>query len=154
MTIPTPIFAQTQGDLQRLPDGNWWIGWGNINESSEVSASGRQLFEAHTPAGSETYRSLRFAWSGHPSTRPALAVLPGPRGTLRLYVSWNGATSVARWRLEAGASPHALRGLRSVPRSGFETLLRAPASAAFVAVAALDAHGGVLASSPTRSRPR
>ncbi len=154
VSIATPIFAQTQGDLQRLPDGNWWIGWGNINESSEVSASGRQLFEAHTPAGSETYRSLRFSWSGQPSTRPALAVLAGPHATLRVYASWNGATAVARWRLEAGASPRALRPLESVARSGFETLLRAPASAAFVTVTALDAGGRVLASSATLARPR
>ena len=154
IVIPTPIFAETQGDLQHLPDGNWWIGWGNINESSEVSPSGRQLFEAHTPAGSETYRSLRFAWSGHPSTRPSLAVLAGPNHTLRVYASWNGATAVARWRLEAGASPRALAPLRSVARAGFETLLRAPASAAFVAVAALDAHGRVLASSLTFASPR
>jgi hypothetical protein len=61
---------------------------------------------------------------------------------------------VARWRLEAGASPRALRPLGSVPRSGFETLLRAPASAAFVAVAALDAGGRVLGSSMTVARPR
>jgi hypothetical protein len=154
IAIPTPIFAETQGDLQHLPDGNWWIGWGNINESSEVSPSGRQLFEAHTPAGSESYRSLRFAWIGHPSTRPSLAVLAARSGALRVYVSWNGATAVARWRLEAGPSPRALRPLRSVARAGFETLLRAPASAAFVAVAALDADGRVLASSPTVSRPR
>ena len=28
IAIPTPIYAETQGDLQLLPDGNWWIGWG------------------------------------------------------------------------------------------------------------------------------
>jgi hypothetical protein len=154
LAISTPIFAQTQGDLQHLPDGNWWIGWGNINESSEVSASGRQLFEARTPDGSETYRSLRFAWHGEPATRPALAALAGPGGTLRVYASWNGATAVARWRLEAGASPQTLRALGSRPRSGFETLLRAPASAAFVAVEALDADGAVLGRSATVARPR
>jgi hypothetical protein len=154
VAIPTPIFAQTQGDLQHLPDGNWWIGWGNINESSEVSASGRQLFEAHTPDGSETYRSLRFAWHGEPATAPALAASAGPGGTLRVYASWNGATAVARWRLETGASPQTLRPLGSLPRSGFETLLRAPAAAAFVAVEALDAGGAVLGRSATVARPR
>ena len=74
VTIPTPIYAETQGDLQRLPDGSWWVGWGNVNESSQVSASGTQLYEAHTPAGSESYRTLRFAWSAQPATRPALAL--------------------------------------------------------------------------------
>ena len=109
VVIPTPIFAETQGDLQRLPDGNWWIGWGNINESSEVAANGRQLFEAHTPAGSESYRSLRFPWSGRPRTRPSLAMRAAPGRRPAVYVSWNGATGVARWRLEAGRSPGTLR---------------------------------------------
>jgi hypothetical protein len=147
VAIRTPIFAETQGDLERLSDGNWWIGWGNVNESSEVSPSGRQLFEAHTPAGSESYRTLRFAWSGQPLTRPAVAVRGGGHAPLRVYVSWNGATAVARWRLEAGASPRALRTVASAARTGFETALAAPSSAAVVAVAALDARGRVLATS-------
>jgi hypothetical protein len=145
--VPTPIYAQTQGDLQLLPDGNWWIGWGNVNQSSEVSAGGRQLFEAQTPDGSESYRSLRYAWSGQPATLPAVEVGPAHGGRLRVYVSWNGATSVERWRLEAGASRAALAALGTFVRSGFETTLGAPASVRFVAVAALDAHGRVLATS-------
>jgi hypothetical protein len=153
VTIPTPIFAETQGDLQRLPDGSWWIGWGNVNESSQVSAGGTQLFEAHTPAGSESYRTLRFAWSARPATRPALALTRAVDGSLRVYLSWNGATAVARWRLEAGASPGALKPLASVARSGFETLARAPADASYVAAQALDGAGRVLASTLTRPAP-
>jgi len=147
VAIRTPIFAETQGDLERLPDGNWWIGWGNVNECSEVSANGRQLFEAHTPAGSESYRTLRFAWSAQPLTRPQVAVRGGGHGPLQVYVSWNGATGVARWRLEAGASRRTLRTLGSVARTGFETVIPAPASAAVVAVAALGPGGRVLATS-------
>jgi hypothetical protein len=153
IAISTPIFAQTQGDLQRLPDGNWWIGWGNVNESSEVSATGTQLFEAHTPPGSESYRTLRFPWSGHPLTRPQLAVRRGARGSLRVYASWNGATDVVRWRLEAGSSAGGLRALRSVPSRGFETVIRAPASAAVVRVVALDGRGRVLAGSAPVTTP-
>jgi hypothetical protein len=153
VTIPTPIFAETQGDLQRLPDGSWWIGWGNVNESSQVSAGGTQLYEAHTPAGSQSYRTLRFAWSARPATRPALTLTRAPGAALRAYLSWNGATTVARWRLEAGASPRALRALATVARSGFETLARIPAAAAYVAAQALDAAGRVLASSLTLPAP-
>jgi hypothetical protein len=153
VAIPTPIFAQTQGDLERLPDGSWWIGWGNVNESSQVSAGGTQLFEAHTPAGSESYRSLRFPWSAQPLTRPALALMLAPGDALRAYVSWNGATAVARWRFEAGPSPGALEPLRSIARSGFETVARLPGSARYVAAQALNAAGRVLASSLTRAAP-
>jgi len=144
VTTPRPIFAETQGDLQLLPDGNWWIGWGDVNQSSEVGAGGRLLFEAHTPSGSESYRSLRFAWHGSPATRPSVAVSGGPGGSLRVYASWNGATDVARWRLEAGASRGALSPLLSEPRAGFETVLRAPATVRFVAVEALSGGGRVL----------
>jgi len=154
VAIPTPIFAQTQGDLQRLPDGNWWIGWGNVNESSEVSAGGRQLFEAHTPAGSESYRTLRFPWSGRPTTRPQVAVRGGVHGPARVYVSWNGATGVARWRLEAGSSPSSLESVGSAASSGFETVMPAPPAAALVRVVALDAHGRVLAASLPITVPR
>jgi hypothetical protein len=153
VTIPTPIFAETQGDLELLPDGNWWIGWGNVNESSEVSAAGRQLFEAHTPAGSESYRTLRFPWSAQPATPPALA-LARNGGALAAYASWNGATDVAAWRLEGGFSPKALEPLRTVARDGFETSLSVPGSPAYVAVVALDSRGRALARSATLRAPR
>jgi len=151
--IPTPIFAETQGDLQRLPDGSWWVGWGNVNESSQVSASGTQLYEAHTPAGSESYRTLRFPWSARPATRPALELSRAPGGALRAYLSWNGATALTRWRIEGGPSPGSLKALASVARSGFETVARLPGSVGYVAAQALDAAGRVLASSPTQPAP-
>ena len=152
VTIPTPIYAQTQGDLQRLPDGSWWVGWGNVNESSQVSAAGTQIFEAHTPAGSESYRTLRYPWSAQPATRPALALAAAGGGTLRVYMSWNGATAVARWRVESGPSPLALSPLRTFARDGFETVARVPGAAAYYAVEALDARGRVLATSAADER--
>jgi hypothetical protein len=148
-----PIYAQTQGDLQRLPDGNWWIGWGDVNQSSEVSSAGKHLFEANTPAGSESYRSLRFAWHGSPKTRPSVALVRAPGGSVRVYVSWNGATAVARWRLETGSSRRSLKPQRSAASTGFQTVLRAPGSARFVAVQALDAGGRVLASTRPLASP-
>ncbi len=90
----------------------------------------RLLFEAHTPAGSESYRTLRFPWSGRAATRPRSRVRAARRRRLDVYASWNGATAVARWRLEAGASPaRCTRSARS-RETGFETALRAPGSAA------------------------
>jgi hypothetical protein len=151
VTIPTPIYAETQGDLQHLPDGDWWVGWGNVNESSQVSATGTQLYEAHTPAGSESYRTLRFPWAARPATRPALALAPAGGGALRAYMSWNGATAVARWRLESGPSPSRLTAVRTFAREGFETVARVSAGAAYYAVAALDAGGRVLATSLARA---
>ena len=144
---PTPIYAETQGDLERLDDGDWWIGWGSVNELSELSPSGALLYAAHTPPGSQSYRSLRFPWAGRPHTRPSIALRRGRAGRLSVYASWNGATAVARWELEAGPSPAGLRVAASLPRGGFETRLAAPAGARVVAVVALGAHGRILAAS-------
>ena len=152
IAAPRPLYAQTQGNLQLLPDGNWWIGWGSVNRSSEVSAAGRLLFEADTPPGSESYRSLRFPWRGEPSTRPSVTVTRASGGVVRVYVSWNGATDVAAWRLETGTAPGALHDATTVADGGFETVLRTTAAAGrFVAVTALDAGGRALATSPTVS---
>jgi hypothetical protein len=150
---PTPIYAETQGDLQRLDDGDWWIGWGNVNESSELSPRGTLLYAAHTPVGSQSYRSLRFPWRGRPTTRPSIALARRSHRGLDVYASWNGATAVARWRVEAGRTPGALHAVRSAARSGFETEMTAPA-ARFIAVVALDTRGRVLGSSRVLPGPR
>ena len=144
VAIATPIFAQTQGDLELLPDGDWWIGWGNVNETSEVTPSGRRLFEAHIPAGSQSYRTLRYPWSARPATRPDAILERAAHGARRVKVSWNGATAVARWRLEAGPSAGALRAVQTVRRHGFETAIALPGRPAALRVVALDARGRTL----------
>ncbi len=144
---PRPIYAETQGDLQLLGDGNWWIGWGDVNQSTEVSASGRLLLEASTPSGSESYRSLRFRWHGQPTTPPAIALGRVDGGGCAVYASWNGATTLARWRLRAATSAGPLKTVAGRAARGFETRLLAPTGARFVAVDALDARGRVLARS-------
>jgi len=147
VVIPTPIFAQTQGDLELLPDGDWWIGWGDVNENSEVTPGGHLLFEAHSPAGSESYRTLRYPWSATAPGSPHIAVARARNGSTSVYASWNGATAVARWRLAVGAAPGEMHPIGSVARSGFQTVLRAPGSAAYVSVTALGAGGRALGSS-------
>jgi hypothetical protein len=65
-----------------------------------------------------------------------------------VYASWNGATEVAHWRVLAGPRPGRLAAVARAPRAGFETAIQAPA-AAYVAVEALEAGGGVLGTSKT-----
>jgi hypothetical protein len=144
----TPVFAETQGDIQLLANGDWWVGWGDVNSFAELSPSGRLLYLAHSPGDSESYRTLRFNWTGEPTTRPSLALRHTASG-LRLYASWNGTTELSSWRVLAGSSPSTLAPTTSAPSHGFETALSAPPSAADVAVQALGAHGQVLATSAT-----
>ena len=68
------------------------------------------------------------------------------------YVSWNGATDVARWELLGGAAAGSLTPLGAAAKDGFETVLRADTQP-FVAVRAYDAAGTVLTTSaPVRPR--
>jgi hypothetical protein len=142
------LLADSQGNLQALPDGHWFIGWGQEPDVSEFSAHGALLFDASLPAGYESYRALRFSWTGMPPTRPAL-VLAGATGAETAYVSWNGATAVARWQLLQGQTSQTLTPVATVARQTFETAipLSGAAAGSFVAVQALDAQGTVLATS-------
>jgi hypothetical protein len=59
-----------------------------------------------------------------------------------VYASWNGATTVASWRIRARG-----RVVATAPRSGFETAIRVASAAPAFEVEALDAGGRVLGTS-------
>ena len=138
-----PLLADSQGNMQALPDGSFLVGWGAEGDLSRFSASGALLFDASLPHDYESYRVLCFPWSGRPTDPPALGVARGAHGE-EAYASWNGATGVARWELFAGRSPHSLARVGSVGSAGFETAIPLPAGTRWVAVRALDAAGATL----------
>ena len=143
------LVAESQGNAQLLANGDWFVGWGQEPYFSELSPGGQQLFDAHFPPHTQSYRSFRQPWSGTPAHRPALAFAAGGAGAGTVFASWNGATQLAAWQLLAGGSRSSLRPVLTVPRSGFETALTVPAGTRgpYVEVQALDAAGGVLSSS-------
>jgi hypothetical protein len=149
---PGGILAFSQGSTRVQPNGNVFVGWGAVSVFSEFSPRGRLLFDGRLTKGKGNYRAIRAAWSGRPSTRPALAALRMHRGRVRVYASWNGATEVARWQVLAGTRAR-LRGVASRARDGFETMITMRTRAVHVAVRALDARGRVLGTSrPERPR--
>ena len=80
-----------------------------------------------------------------PRRRPS----PAPTASnITATVSWNGATSVARWELLAGADANSLAPVGSAGKAGFETTVTAKSTAAFIAMRAYDAAGTVLGTSP------
>jgi hypothetical protein len=56
-------------------------------------------------------------------------------------VSWNGATEVAAWRLEAGAARSDLQPVATKRKTGFETAFAVPGSDGVAVALALDAKG-------------
>jgi hypothetical protein len=140
------LFA-SQGNIEQLPNGDWFVGWGEGSYATQFAADGRVRLDLAYASGS-SYRAYRAPWAGRPTDVPAAAVTHDDG--LTVHVSWNGATAVARWQVLAGPTSDALAPTgKPVRRAGFETAIALASPAAFVAVEALDASGRVLA----RSRP-
>ena len=150
---PKKLLSPFEGNAQFLPDSHVFVGWGGWPYVSELSKNGDVLFDAYfghgKPPGedADSYRAYRFVWHGHPKDVPATAIAGG-----KVYVSWNGATEVAKWQVLTGDAKDDLAAATAVPKSGFETAIHLPAKGTFVAVQALDANGRALAVSKTLHR--
>jgi hypothetical protein len=150
------LSSGSQGDIQQLPNGDLFVGWGAKPYFSEFSATGQLLLDGHMHGSYQSYRTYRFPWTGTPTSTPAIAAATasakaggrgGGRGPITIYTSWNGATQVASWRVLAGPSAGHLTPVATAARTGFETAIATPAHEPYVAVQALEASGAVLSTS-------
>jgi hypothetical protein len=136
------------GNAQQLPGGGLFVGWGTDGSFTEFGPRGAVRYDARFADGDVSYRAFRMPWTSRPTGRPATAVVRGDDGTVAVYASWNGATEVARWRVDAGLQPTGLKPVASKKRTGFETAIVLPATTTgFLAVTALDATGKALRTS-------
>lgn len=138
---PTQRTTYAMGNVQQLDDGGVMIGWGTAGSFTELGPDGSIRLDASFADGSVTYRAFRFELDAQPKGRPATEVVENPDGSLTLYVSWNGATRVAKWQLLTGPTAAAMKPVRTVRRAGFETAIPLPVRSGAVSVVALDAHG-------------
>lgn len=148
---PGRTLSQSQGSMQLLPSGHVLVGYGFNGAFTEFAANGTALCDVHFQAGAsvetgdaQSYRVLKHAWTGRPTTKPA-AKLVGDR----VFVSWNGATEVREWVLEgADAGEVDERDwtvVQRVDRRGFETTLESDGDGwPFLRLVALDDEGAVL----------
>jgi hypothetical protein len=138
------LVAGTQGNFQTLANGNTFIGWGQQPFLSEYSKTGKLLMAMRLPDPDESYRAYRYTWKGNPTGRPAVKATPNGSRT-RVFVSWNGATQVASYRVMAGPTSRRLAVIgKNAKRSGFETTINVKSAGPIVKVLALDAKGKVL----------
>ncbi|USW53537.1 Putative arylsulfotransferase [Septoria linicola] len=160
----TNILSSSQGSYQTLPNGHVVLGYGFNGAMAEFSEDGELLCDAYFQPSStfgsgnvQSYRNLRFNWTGYPSTAPDFAL----DGRV-LYMSWNGATEVVTWLLLGSDTDErelsSVKTLRSravqdvlvLDKMGFETRHEIPFNEAlrrFVRVVALDKEGRALGTS-------
>jgi hypothetical protein len=146
-TLPNEPLSTSQGNVQVLPDGNVFVGWGSQPFFSEYTHDGELLFDAGLLGSAQSYRAFRLPWSGDPGDDPAVAVERGSDDSLTVYVSWNGATGVDTWQVLAGSNPDHLEPVGSAPWRGFETTIVVTTAEPYVAVQARSAAGRKLGTS-------
>ena len=141
------LIAGTQANQQLLPNGNTFIGWGQQPFLSEHTRAGKLLLSVRYTDPASSYRAYRYQWTGRPTGRPAVAARVSGSRT-RVYVSWNGATEVASYRVFGGPTSRRLRVVaKRVGRQGFETSALVRSAGPIFRVQALDRRGRVLGTS-------
>jgi hypothetical protein len=154
---PHQLKSVSQGNLQLIDDiGRVIVGWGHGAAYSEFSTHGELLCNVHFGASAffdfgrvVSYRALKGDWVGNPRTQPDAVVVDD-----MVYVSWNGATEVVDWRLEAWDgddieetnSPGNFTSIGDFEKTGFETTIPLPDDSTYpiYRLAALDAEGNIL----------
>ncbi len=137
------LLSTTQGSMQNLDSGGAFVGWGGMQPFfTEFAADGRTLFDARFDrADVESYRAYRAPWRATGEGRPSVVAKSAGQRT-NVWVSWNGATNVASWRVQPNRGPDS-----TSPRRHFETSVRLGTRADAVVVEALDDSGAVIGSS-------
>ncbi len=144
--------AAYMGNMQLLPNGNVFIGWGSQPNFTEYSKSGKLLLNGVFPGSDLSYRAEVAQWTGLPLYPPSGAVRRSGTGTT-VYASWNGATRVASWRVLGGESAGGLSTVASSARKGFETAVPVKGHYAVYEVQALGQSGKILGTSKAFSLP-
>ena len=142
------ILSTYLGSAQRLDNGHMLVGYGNFPEITEYSGVGHVLMDLSM--SNYSFRGVRFAWDGRPTTRPDVAARL-TNGQTKVWASWNGSTEVTAWRVLGGSSTTGPLNAIGQPtrKGGFETRIVIPHPEPVVAVQALNAQGRVLATSKT-----
>lgn len=171
---PDKRLAHSQGNMQILDGrtgvdnqyhGNIILGWGNWAFWSESKADTAETvwYGKIADTGTMNYRAMKFNWTGKPITKPALWTYSKTgasgdwtngneerEGGLSWFISWNGATEVATWRLFGSAESHEGPWIKidEIPKRGFETIHRVPSFYQFTYVEGVDGNGEFLGKSP------
>ncbi|MDT5136077.1 MAG: hypothetical protein QOD58_339 [Mycobacterium sp.] len=141
-THPGNLSAGAMGNLQQLPGGDTFSGWGTAGHLAEFTPDGEIVYDVTLAGG--TYRAFLNEWTGAPVEPPHLTF-----ADMSVHAIWNGATAVAQWRLLYGPEGNSLTPLAVVPWAGYDTAIPVNAIAhGYYQLQALDASAGVIDQSP------
>ena len=140
---PRPVISNSQGNTRVRPNGNIFVGWGDKNACTEFAPDGEVVFDFTFAAKQVSYRCYKDQWTGVPTGPIAVKSAEGETGS-RVWMSWNGDTRVANWRVLAGDSAGTLVTVATVPRTGFESTAHLDQPYGLFRVVGLSAGGEVL----------
>ncbi|KAG9557368.1 hypothetical protein KCU61_g2698, partial [Aureobasidium melanogenum] len=146
------LSATSQGNTQLLSNGGFFHTWGNNPYLSEHSANGTAVFAAQFAAedSAQNYRAFSANWESTPATTvpDVYAYAVNSSAPTRIYVSWNGCTTVASWQFYGGVSVgEDFSIIGQTNKTGFETFWEADRFYQWVRVEAMDADGNALRNS-------
>ncbi|EXJ93564.1 hypothetical protein A1O1_01956 [Capronia coronata CBS 617.96] len=150
---PYQFISASQGNMQLLGSNQDWrtsnvfLGWGSNAYISEYAPDGHMVQQGHfATSGSMNYRAYKQNFTSNPTDAPALYTYAHNTSAPTFYwVSWNGATQVAQWRLYASTSRNGpWTVVNTVDKLGFETMFTAPRYHQWSMVEGLDAQGNAL----------
>lgn len=154
MLSPTTVASDPTSDAWQT--SNFFLGWGANAFVSEYLADGTEIFRGHfATSGTMNYRAFKHNYTTNPTDAPASYVYAhNDSAPTVFYMSWNGATKAARWRVHVSdnkAGPY--RTIATVTKEGFETIYTSPHYHAWSIIESLDQAGNHLRNStrPTRT---
>lgn len=139
---PDKLSSGAMGNLQQLPGGGTFSGWGTAGHIAEFAADGTMLYDVALAGG--TYRAYLDEWSGTPVEPPKM-VFAGDV----VHAVWNGATAVRGWRLRHGPQSTAMTVLATAEWAGYDTALPLNGGTdGYYQLQALDSSGNVVGETP------
>lgn len=156
---PQHINAEAMGGVQVTENGNYITAWGYNPGIVEYKSDGTVVMDIQRARiglhkiNVSAYRVHKGAWKGMPKHAPSIALTPPTDVTNQamVYLSWNGATEVAKWVVYGNDKPFADADPKNIIaeslRTGFETGISVSGSKSrYIIAAAVDSSGNILGS--------
>ncbi|MHC1681508.1 MAG: arylsulfotransferase family protein [Clostridiaceae bacterium] len=149
------LYVPSQGNVQKLPNGNQLIGWGQEPYLSEFANDGNTvknpslnlLYDMQFPNKNLSYRAYKSKWVGLPFYPPSIAVNSSCESSI-VFASWNGSTETDSWQVLAGPTHDKLSVVvNRTTRTGFETEINVNSNGPYFQVNALNSCGKIIGTS-------